>query len=178
MGARRGLVTPGPHHPGTVGEIIPEWWATSSGISIIIPALKVLRPVERMPACNVAIAELRSWRSESAGANYPSVLISANRRAELIYNRGRAGCSPGRQSSTARCAYRGSRSYRRQFRSAARLVRPHELQKRAERNCQREPESSIFSDRRNDYFDHQKQSNFAFVGKIVFFFMGGVSSSD
>jgi len=24
---------PGRHHPGMVGEIIPEWWATSSGIS-------------------------------------------------------------------------------------------------------------------------------------------------
>jgi hypothetical protein len=26
-------VPPGRHHPGMMGEIIPEWWATSSGIS-------------------------------------------------------------------------------------------------------------------------------------------------
>jgi hypothetical protein len=30
IGARRGLVTPGRHHPGMVGEIISEWWATSN----------------------------------------------------------------------------------------------------------------------------------------------------
>ncbi|WP_210163981.1 hypothetical protein, partial [Bradyrhizobium murdochi] len=31
--ARRGLVTPGRHHPGMVGDIKSERWATSSGIS-------------------------------------------------------------------------------------------------------------------------------------------------
>src|SRR5581483_3195537 len=34
IGARRGPRHPGRHHTGMVGEIIPEWWATSSGISI------------------------------------------------------------------------------------------------------------------------------------------------
>jgi hypothetical protein len=30
IGARSSLVTPGRHHPGMVGEIISEWWATSN----------------------------------------------------------------------------------------------------------------------------------------------------